>query len=285
VLRLVSGDRVRTSTLDNEGRDRDMRWRAMPGNTLTGPFLIEGAMPGDTLIVHLTRVALNRDTARMYSGTLDQHAVEAGVQQVAAEGWGRSWRLDRDAGRGRLEKPGERLARLEVPLKPMIGSIGVAPPLNMALYAGDAWIYGGNLDYPRIGTGTTLHFPVFRAGAYLFLGDGHAAQGDGEISGQGLETSLDVEFQVELVKGNPIGQLWSEDAEAVMVHGIENSLDGAFQAATTGMAKWLKHHHELNDSEVAAVLGTSVRYEIAAVVNSRPHVVARLSKATLAMIQ
>ena len=79
-------------------------------------------------------------------------------------------------------------------------------------------------------------------------------------------------------------QLWSEDAESVMVHGIENSLDASLQAATTGMAKWLKHHRRLNDSEIAAVLGTSVRYEIAAIVNTRPHVVSRLSKATLDLI-
>ena len=233
VLRLVSGDKVRTTTLDNEGRDADLKWKAMPGNTLTGPFLVEGAMPGDTLIVRLIRVELNRDSAKMYSGTLDQRAVQGGYAQRPVEGWGRSWSLDRAKGTARLEKPGERLAKLEVPLKPMVGSIGVAPPLNMALYAGDAWIYGGNLDYGRVATGTTLHFPVYRAGAHLFLGDGHALQGDGEISGQGLETSLAVEFEVELVKGNPLGQLWSEDAENVMVHGIDNSLDLALQASVS----------------------------------------------------
>jgi amidase len=257
----------------------------MPGNTLTGPFVVEGAMPGDTLVVHLERVSLNRDTAKMYSGTLDRKAVEASHAQAASPGWGRTWLLDRRKGVARLETPGARLRELEVPLRPMLGSIGVAPPLNMALYAGDDWIHGGNLDYSRMKSGTTLHMPVYRAGAYLFLGDGHAAQGDGEISGQGLETSLDVEFRVELVKGPGLGQLWSEDSENVMVHGIDNTLDASLQMATSGMARWLKTHYALSDSEAAALMSAAIRYDIAAVVNTRPHVVARMAKSTLAMLK
>ena len=285
VLRIAPGDRVRTTTLDNEGRDAAGRWRAMPGNTLTGPFYVEGAMPGDTLVVHLERVSLNRDTAEMYSGMLDQHAVQGGYQQEAAEGWGRTWLLDRRRGTARLQQPGSRLAGLEVELRPMIGSIGVAPPLNQALYAGDVWIHGGNMDYNRHVAGATIHFPVWRAGAFLYLGDGHALQGDGEISGQGLETSLDVQFRVELIRGRSLGQVWSEDAESVMVSGVDNSLDLAFQMATTGMARWLKENYGLNDSEVAALMSSSIQYDIAEVVDSRPHVVARLAKRVLAMVQ
>jgi len=284
VLRIRSGDRVRTTTVDNEGQDAAMAWKAMPGNPLTGPFYVEGAMPGDTLVVHLEQVALNRDSAKMYSGTLDRKAVQPGHVQTAAPGWSRDWVLDRARGTARLAKPGERLAAMELPTKPMIGSIGVAPPLNMALYAGDVWIHGGNLDYNRVSTGTTLYFPVFRAGAYLFLGDGHALQGDGEISGQGLETSLDVTFRVELIKGQGLGQLWSEDGDGVMVHGIDNTLDSALQAATSGMARWLKQTYSLNDSEAAAVMSAAIRYDIAEVVDSRPHVVARLPKTILAQI-
>jgi acetamidase/formamidase len=90
---------VRTSTLDNEGEDQALRPKAMPGNTLTGPFYVEGAMPGDTLVVRLERVALNRRTAKMYSGTLNQKAVEGGYAQTPAEGWGRTWVLDHEKGR------------------------------------------------------------------------------------------------------------------------------------------------------------------------------------------
>lgn len=284
VLRIAPGDRVRTWTLDNEGKDSAGRWRGMPGNTLTGPFHVEGAMPGDTLVVHLERVALNRDTAKMYSGELDQKAVQGGYRQEAAPDWGRTWVLDRSKGIARLEKPGGRLKALELPLRPMIGSIGVAPPLNQAIFAGDVGFHGGNMDYRRHGAGSTIYFPVWRAGALLSLGDGHALQGDGEISGQGLETSLDVEFRVELIKGRTLGQVWSEDKDFVMVSGIDNSLDSSLQMATTGMARWLKERYGLNDSEVAALLSSSIEYDIAEIVDPRPHVVAKLAKKTLLMI-
>jgi acetamidase/formamidase len=242
-------------------------------------------MPGDTLVVHLERVSLSRDTAKMFSSVLNPKAVQGGYPQTPATGWSRNWVLDREKGVARLDAPGERLANLEVPLKPMLGSIGVAAPLNQALYAGDLGFHGGNLDYNRLTAGVTVYLPVWRGGAFLFFGDGHALQGDGEISGQGLETSLDVEFRVELIKGKSLGQVWSEDADDVMVSGIENSLDTSLKMATTGMAKWLKDRYGLNDSEVAALLSSSVAYDIAEVVDPRPHVVARIAKKTLAMIR
>jgi amidase len=285
VLTIASGDTVRTSTLDNEGRDAAGVWRGMPGNTLTGPFRIEGAMPGDTLAVRLVKVELSRDTAHMYSGTLNDKAVQPRHRQAPAKDWGRTWTLDREKGVARLQRPGERLGGLELPLKPMIGSIGVAAPLNQAIFAGDLGFHGGNLDYPRMTAGATVYLPVFQAGAMLFLGDGHALQGDGEITGQGLETSLDIEFQVELIKDKSLGQVWSEDAEFVMVSGIDNTLEAALQMATSGLARWLKERHGLNDSEVAALLGAAVSYDIAEIVDPRPHVVARISKRTLAMLK
>lgn len=285
VLRIAPGDRVRTATLDNEGKDAALRRRWMPGNTLTGPFYVEGAMPGDTLVVHLERVSLNRDTGRMYSKVLDKKAVQPDYSQEAAKGWGRTWILDRKKGTARLRSPGTRLSNLELPLKPMVGSIGVAPPLNQALFAGDVGFHGGNMDYSRHVEGATIYFPVWRAGALLSLGDGHALQGDGEISGQGVETSLDVEFTIELIKGKTLRQVWSEDAQFVMVSGIDNTIDSSLQMATTGMARWLKENYGLNDSEVAALLGGAIEYDIAEIVDPRPHVVARVSKKILAMIK
>jgi len=166
----------------------------------------------------------------------------------------------------------------------MIGSIGVAPPLNTALYAGDLWVHGGHIDYRRMTEGTTPYPPVFRQGAYLSMGDGHALQGDGEISGQGLETSLNVEFEIGLIERENLGYIWSEDADFVMVHGIDRTLDSALQAATTGMSSWLKSNYQLTDSEIAALLSPTIRYDVAVVVNSRPHVVARLSKQVLSSV-
>lgn len=285
VLTLVPGDSVKTILLDNEGQDADLEYQAMPGNTLTGPFYVEGAMPGDTLVVHLRSIELNRDTAKMYSRELNKAAVQAGHVQTPEKGWGRNWRFDKKRRTAQIDAPGSAISDLTLNLEPMIGSIGVAPPLNMALYAGDLWIHGGNIDYRRMREGTTLYLPVHRSGAYLVLGDGHALQGDGEISGQGLETSLNVEFEIDLIPDQRLPYLWSEDKEFVMVHGIDNTLDKALQAATTGMTQWLKSNYGLNDSEIAALLSPTINYDIAVIVNSRPHVVARIPKRILEMIE
>jgi acetamidase/formamidase len=281
VLRIRPGDTVRTSTLDNMGRDGAMRFRWMPGNTLTGPFWIEGAMPGDTLAVHIEEIALNRDSAEMWGGTLSEKAVGA-HPQTAEAGWGRQWVLDRARGVARPKGPAGRIGGIELPLDPMIGSIGVAPPLNQSWFAGDLAFHGGNLDYQRLREGATIYLPVWQAGALLALGDGHALQGDGEITGQGLETSLDVQFRVELIRGKSLGQVWMEDGDYVMVSGIENSIDDSLRMATAGMARWLKDRYGLNDSEIATLLGGAIEYDIAEVVDPRPHVVARISTRVLA---
>lgn len=283
ILHVAPGDTIRTTTLDNEGRDAALVWRGMPGNTLTGPFYVDGAMPGDTLVIRFDRVALNRDTAKMASGRLSPRAVQASHVQTPRAGWDSTWTLDRARNEGR-PVVGGKLSSFVMPLRPMIGSIGVAPPGAQALAAGDLGFHGGNLDYGRLTTGATLYLPVFRAGALLSFGDGHALQGDGEITGQGLETSLDVTLTVELIKGRSLGQPWSEDAEFVMVSGVDNTLDEALKMATSGLARWIKERYGLDDSEIASVLGASVAYDIAEVVDPRPHVVARLPKKVLAML-
>jgi amidase len=284
-LRIYPGDTVRTFTLDNEGRDSQLMYRGMPGNTLTGPIWVEGAMPGDTLVVKLNSVRLNRDTADMASSALDGRALLPGVPQARTPNWNKTWALDRERGVARPQAPTDKLVNLELPLNPMIGSIGVAPMFNQALTAGDVAFHGGNMDYDRVREGATLYFPVWTAGALLSLGDGHALQGDGEISGQGLETSLDVEFTVELIKGDGLQQVWLEDDQFVMITGIENGLDASLQRATTGMSEWLKQRYGLNDSEIALLLSASIEYDIAEIVDPRPNVVARIAKSTLAMLK
>jgi amidase len=284
-LTIAPGDTVITSTLDNEGRDSAGTWRAMPGNPLTGPFHVEGAMPGDTLVVRLIRIELDRDSAHMYGRQLNLRAIPSGYPQSPDPAADRAWRLDREAKVARPSRPGERLAGLTVPLRPMIGSIGVAPPGNQALSAGDIGFHGGNLDYNRLTSGAILYLPVFQPGALLSLGDGHAAQGDGEISGQGLETSTAVTFRVDLIRGRAPRQPWAEDDRFVMISGIDNSLDDALKMATANAAAWLKERYGLNDSETATFLSATIAYDVASIVGGRPHVVARLAKAALGQLR
>ncbi len=286
VLRIHSGDTVRTTTLDANGQDEHGQWAWMPGNTQTGPFYVEGAAPGDTLVVHLNRVRVNQARAEMACWALAPNALTPGYpQRPPGSPCGFYWALDAEQGTGRLEQPSAPLKNFIVKLHPMIGTIGVAPPSNQAIPASDLGNYGGNLDYNHIGEGTTLYLPVYRAGALLTLGDAHALQGDGEITGQGLETTMAVEFRVELIKGKSLGRPWAEDDEFIMVSGIGNSLTDALQAATSGLVDWLQDRYRLEQADIATILGTSIHYEIAEIVDPRPHVVAKLRKELLAQIE
>jgi amidase len=284
VLHIYPGDSVRTKTIDATGLDENRQWASMPGNPHTGPFYVEGAMPGDTLVVQLTRLRINQPRAEMVCGGLAANVLPAGEQLTRESACDWIWRLDGGGGIARPNSPSSKLKNFQIPLRPMIGSIGVAPPWNSAISTGDLGSHGGNLDYNRITEGVTLYLPVFRAGALLSLGDAHAAQGDGEITGQGLETSMDVEFKVDLIKGKAPKFPWAEDAEYVMFSGIGNQMDQALQAATAGLVAWLKDRYQLGTGDIAMLLGTSIQYDIAEALG-HPHIVAKLRKDVVGQLQ
>jgi amidase len=285
VMRLFPGDTVKTRTLDSRGHDRDGKPRAPRGNPLIGPFYVEGAMPGDTLVVHLDRVRTNRDAAYQ-TNLIANTALEAGYLKSIAkyESGFTGWKIDAAAGIATVINPSDKLKPYSVKLSPMLGCIGVAPRGEETLGSGHLGPFGGNMDSPEIKEGATLYIPVFRPGALLYMGDGHAQQGDGELPGQGLETSMDVQFTVNVVQGQTLGQTRVENTDSVMVMGTGGSLDEAMKSATTGMSRWLASAHGLTPHDIAAVLGTEMHYEIAEVVDSEYDVVAKVPKDALARL-
>ena len=286
VLHIQPGDTVKTTTVDAGGRDSKGVRRSMGGNPETGPFFIEGAMPGDTVVVKLLRLKLNRDSA----GSGDRivpNALQASYYRNAKfdDSFDSEWKLDAATGMARLAKPSERLKNFQVAMRPMLGCIGVAPPQKQSLRAGYLGSFGGNMDYSGVREGVTVYLPVYQEGAILFLGDGHALEGDGELNGDALETSMDVDFQVDLVKGFSSNAPRFENAEYIMASGIGNSLQDALQQATTELARWLERDYKLNANESNIVLGTSIRYDIAEVVDPLMHVVAKIDKSVLATLK
>jgi amidase len=285
-IRIFSGDGVQTKTIDAEGFDEHGAKVSGFINPQTGPFYIENAMPGDTLAIHFTRIRTNRATADMYGDVIAPNALDPYYvrdEEKAREGGGR-WTLEPGREVAVLAQPTERLGRFEVALRPMLGCVGVAPPAGQAIRTVNLGAYGGNLDYSGVHEGATLYLPVFQPGALLFIGDGHARQGDGELTGTGLETSMDVEFTVELIEGQSLGQPRIEDDQFVMISGIGGSLSDAMQLATTGMVRWLKETYSLNPAEIAMILGSSAHYDIAEIVDPQIHVVAKLRKDVLSSI-
>jgi acetamidase/formamidase len=191
--------------------------------------------------------------------------------------------LDRAAGTARLENPPAGLQDYIVPVRPMLGGLGVAPDFGFpAQSAGDTGRWGGNMDFNRIGEGATVYLPVFQPGAMLFLGDGHALQGDGETTQWGLETTLDVEFSVELLPARPLAAPRIETQDRIYVLGQASSMDEAVKAATAAMIQWLEQDYGLSVSEASLILGTAAEYRVATLAGRNAGMALGLEKARLA---
>ena len=286
VLHVLPGDTIETWSVDAAGIDASGKRRAAGGNPLTGPFFVDGAWPGDTLVVKLNRVRLTRDTA-VSGDQIVPTALGPGYYRDMKfdEKFSSEWTLDRAAGVARLTEPSEHLKNYTVPLKPMLGCIAVAPPQEMSFRSGYLGAWGGNMDFSQLVEGSTVYLPVMHPGALLFLGDGHAAQGDGELTGDALETSMEFSITVELVKNKTVPQPRAENAQFRMASGIANGLQEALQQATTNLSRWLADDYSLTPNEVAIVLGTAIQYQIAEVVDPLVHVVAKIDKKALAGLQ
>lgn len=279
VLTVSPGDTIHTTTVDAGGTDEKGVKRVLGGNPETGPFFIETAMPGDTLVVHLTRLKLNRDWA-----ISDDAIVPRGVDSdlaVKLKDAGKSvrWHLDAARGVATLEKPGEHLKQYTVPLRPMLGCVATSPPPAAAPPGtGDSGRFGGNMDFNEVIEGATIYLPVMVPGAMFYLGDGHAAQGDGELNGNALETSMDVEFTVDVLPGKRVPGPRVESATHIMAVGLEGSIDDAFREATANMAGWLQDKYGLTAPEVAEVLGTSAEFKVGEVADRNAGVILKINK-------
>jgi amidase len=286
VLTVSPGDTIHTTTVDAGGKDEKGVTRVLGGNPETGPFYVETAAPGDTLVVHLTRLRLNRD----FAGSDDfmvGRALDSGLA-VKMKDVGKSvrWHLDTQRGVATPEKPGEHLKQYTVPLRPMLGCVAVAPgSAQAAPGTGDSGRWGGNMDFNEIVEGATIYLPVNVPGALLYVGDGHAAQGDGELNGNALETSMDVEFTVDVIPGKSVRGPRVESATHIMAMGLSGSLDDAMREATANMAQWLTDEYKLTPSEVAQVLGTSAEYKVSEVADRNAGMVLKINKERLRSLE
>lgn len=284
VLHIAPGDTVHTTTVDAGGRDEHGVRRVMGGNPETGPFYIDGAFGGDVLAVHFTRIRLNRDWAGSDDSIVDRAVDSALAVKIKDNGKDVRWHLDRDRMVATSELPGDHLKNFTVPIRPMLGCVATATNIGSASPppTGDSGYFGGNMDFNEIVEGVTVYLPVSTPGALLYVGDGHAAQGDGELNGNALETSMEVEFTVHVIHKKNIHTPRVESDSAIMTVGLGGSLEDALRSATSGMAQWLEQDYGLTPSEIAQVLGTSVQLNINEVADRNAGVAAKLSKKSLA---
>jgi len=283
VLHIWPGDTVHTTTVDAGGADERGVRRSLGGNPQTGPFYIETAWPGDRIAVHFTRIRLNRDYAISDDAIVDRAVDSELAVKLKDAGNDVRWHLDRERMVATSERPGDHLKNFTVPLRPMLGCVATAP-FRGAVPTGDSGGFGGNMDFNEIVEGVTVYLPVNHPGALLFVGDGHAAQGDGELNGNALETSMEVEFTVNLIRGKQFRTPRVESESHIMAVGLGGSLEDSLRAAISGMSQWLEQDYGLTPSEIAQVLGTSVQLNIGEVADRNAAVVAKLSKQRLATI-
>jgi amidase len=278
VLRLAPGTIVQTKTFSRPGDYYE--GGVWPGEV--GPFFIEGAAPGDTLVVRLLRLRPNRDTAVSrynpynISGVAGDNRTRMLNDPLPARSF--TWKIDPTRTTGTLELPNSASKRIEVPLKPMLGRVAVAPAGQEAfggLWPGD---FGGNLDAADVREGVTVHLPVFHDGALFYFGDGHALQGDGEIIGSGLETTMDVTFQFELIKGKRIRWPRIESEEHIMVAASVRPLIDALRIAYVELIEWLVADYGFEKMEAFQLASQLGEVRVANVVDPNYTVVAKFPK-------
>ena len=277
-LRIRDGDRVFTSTVDAGGLDAAGNPAGGTGiNPMTGPFYIEGAEPGDTLVVRFERIVPNRDwgwTANVLAlNVLDPDFVRCMPERKRIR-----WKVDAERGIAIPEELPPQWSGLEVPLAPFLGCFGVAPPGGQHISTATSGPHGGNMDYRGFKIGTEISFPVFEEGALLYIGDGHAAQGDGEIAGTGIEISMDVAFTVKLIKGRTIRWPRGETNDAILTVGNARPLDQAVQHATTEMLRRLQDDYGLDVTASSMILGQCVEYDVGNIFNPAYTMVCKLNK-------
>jgi len=281
--RIKPGDRVITKTLDASGRDHNGKLIGESSNPLTGPFFIEGAAPGDAIAVTFQRMRLNRNWGysayRLGLYSLNTSSIEGLYPNRFKEGAaieGRSnvvrWDIDLETSRVRLPDPVSKVLKMEFAARPMLGCVGVAAAGDFGPSSGISGPYGGNMDYNEMGEGATVMLPVYHPGALLFIGDGHALQADGEPTGTGIETSMDVEFTVELVKNAGLSNPRLQTSGFIVSIGSQpefaSALDRALQVATSDMVNWLTKDYGMEPWAAHLLIGAQGKYDVITVAGS-----------------
>jgi acetamidase/formamidase len=288
VLRVASGDRVRVETMVAGGLQRlrlagvaeteipdslkaveqQVKERGPGAHPMSGPIFVEGAEPGDTLEIRIGPIEfLHPFGVNAFSpggGTLPDAYPYSQLRLLR-------WR----SGADRVEfKPGVTL-----PLAPFFGSIGVAPPPLVGRISSrpPGW-HGGNLDNKDLVAGSILYLPVHVSGALLSIGDGHARQGDGEVTGTALETSLRGTFDLRVRKGQRLRWPRAETPTHYITMGLDPDLDEAAKLATREMVDLLVAEHDMTRDEAYMLCSLAADLRVTQIVDATKGVHAMIAK-------
>lgn len=284
-LHIAPGDEVQIECVDASGG------QVKPGMTtaeylaidrtkihaLTGPIWVEGAEPGDVLEID---VLFTRHSGWGWSSVVEGLGF---LKERFHEPYLFHWKLDGDVTRS--------LTPATVPVRPFLGVMGVARADDGSFRTRPPGPFGGNLDVRELCAGSKLYLPVFNRGALFSCGDGHAAQGDGEVCINGIECPLDVTLRFRLHKQQPLSGPIVESSNAVAPDSIADSwvvvetgtsLEDAARAATGRMVDLLMSRWGFSDVHAYLLCSVALKLRLSQVVNEPVHTVsAALSKQIL----
>ena len=284
VATLKPGDVLETNTFDAFGnairKPGDTMALVKGDNPLTGPFAIAGAEPGDTLVVKILDLAVdsNKGVGAFAPGfgALNATSYTPMLHPPLPE---RIWFYDIDNRANTATFHAlDSSHSVVIPMQPFLGCIGVAPAGGEARSSVVPAEFGGNMDAPEVRPGHTLYLPVNAPGALLFLGDGHAAQGDGEVAGTGIEVPLRVRLQVDLIKGQKIGWPRFETEAALMAVGAYRPLDDALRIAFTELVGWIHDKYGLSSLDAYELLSKVAKIHLTEMVDPNYVVIASIDK-------
>ncbi len=217
-------------------------------NPQTGPFFVEGAEPGDTLAIHFVsiepRESWGVSSTVPFFGALTSSRDTATLQPALDE---RTWIYDLDTeARLVIFRGLDSNIRLPLPMDPMHGTVGVAPPLGEVRLSLAPGSWGGNMDTPEMRAGATCFLGVNVPGAMFSIGDGHARQGEGEACGVAVECSMSTVLIVDVVRGCYTEWPRLETDEFLITTGSTKPLEDAFRIAFTEMVRWIAALLELS---------------------------------------
>jgi len=300
VARVAQGQILETDTLncvnDCAGIPPDKLEWAKASNLLTGPFYIEGAEPGDTLAIEFLEMHPNGDgEGEIFPGfgALNPTTYTA-MLNTPLPGTTWTYPIDRAAGvatftahdplfasgatSNSAQANSEPRFSVKIPLHPFLGCVGVAPDLGETRDSLVPEAFGGNMDASESSVGNTLYLPVNVPGALLYVGDGHAAMGDGEIGGTAIEVPMHVRLRFHVIKGQKIDWPRWENQNELMAAGIYRPLDDALRIAFTQLVGWIHTDYGLSDMDAYELLSKVATIHLAEMVDPNYVVVAKIDK-------
>lgn len=284
VARLKPGDVLDTNTVDAFGnaikKPGDTLSMVKGDNPLTGPFYVEGAAPGDTLAVKILDLQVDGDTGvgafAPGFGALNETSYTPMLHAPLPE---KIWFYPIDhAGNTATFQALDSEFSVKIPLHPFFGCIGVAPANGEARSSIVPAEFGGNMDAPEVSVGNTLYLPVNVAGALLYMGDGHAGMGDGEVAGTAIEVPLRARLQVDLIKGQRINWPRFENDHAIMTVGAYRPLDDSLRIAFTELVGWIHNDYGLSEFDAYELLSKVAKIHLDEMVDPNYVIVASVEK-------